>query len=109
MFDRNSDYALNKKDPEAIVCKSATGVHIRLTRNDFSSEAQFEKWKHWSDEDYHAAERADIAMTTARSPWRAWLNSPSPYSLPRQRSWISMIGRREPVCAVCWPRDWRPA
>ena len=24
MFDRNSDYALNKKDPDAIVCKSAT-------------------------------------------------------------------------------------
>ena len=21
MFDRNSDYALNKKDPDAIVCK----------------------------------------------------------------------------------------
>ena len=45
MFDRSSDYALNKKDPEAIVCKSATGVHIRLTRNYFSSEAEFEKWK----------------------------------------------------------------
>ena len=59
MFDRSSDYALNKKDPEAIVCKSATGVHIRLTRNDFSSEAEFEKWKQWSDEDYHAAEKAD--------------------------------------------------
>ncbi len=29
MFDRKSDYALNKQDPEAIVCKSATGVHIR--------------------------------------------------------------------------------
>lgn len=37
MFDRNSDYALNKKDPDAIVCKSSTGVHIRLTRLDFSS------------------------------------------------------------------------
>ena len=59
MFDRSSDYALNKKDPEAIVCKSATGVHIRLTRNDFSSEAEFEKWKQWSDEDYHAAEKAE--------------------------------------------------
>jgi len=28
MFDRNSDYALNKKDPDAIVCKSATGIHM---------------------------------------------------------------------------------
>ena len=30
MFDRNSDYALNKKDPDAIVCKSATGIHTLL-------------------------------------------------------------------------------
>lgn len=37
MFNRNSDYALNKKDPDAIVCKSATGIHICLTRADFSS------------------------------------------------------------------------
>ena len=27
MFDRSSDYALNKKDPETLVCKSATRVH----------------------------------------------------------------------------------
>lgn len=59
MFDRNSDYALNKKDPDAIVCKSSTGVHIRLTRADFSSEAEFEKWKQWSDESYHVIEKAD--------------------------------------------------
>ena len=59
MFDRNSDYALNKKDPDTIVCKSGTGVHIRLTRADFSSEAEFEKWKQWSDESYHAIEKAD--------------------------------------------------
>ena len=37
MFDRKSDYALNKQDPEAIICKSSTGVHIRLTRLDFAS------------------------------------------------------------------------
>ena len=59
MFDRNSDYALNKKDPDAIVCKSATGIHIRLTRADFSSAEEFEKWKRWSDENYHAIEKAD--------------------------------------------------
>ena len=51
MFDRKSDYALNKKDPEAIVCKSVSGVHIRLTHVDFSSEAEFQKWKAWSDEE----------------------------------------------------------
>ena len=59
MFDRNSDYARDKKDPDAIVCKSATGIHIRLTRADFSSAEEFEKWKRWSDENYHAIEKAD--------------------------------------------------
>lgn len=59
MFDRNSDYALNKKDPEAIVCKSATGIHIRLTCADFSSKEEFEKWKSWSDENYHTTENAE--------------------------------------------------
>lgn len=59
MFDRKSDYALNKKDPEAIVCKSVSGVHIRLTRVDFSSEEEFQRWKNWSDEDYHAREKEE--------------------------------------------------
>lgn len=59
MFDRKSDYALNKQDPEAIVCKSSTGVHIRLTRLDFASPEEFERWKLWSDEDYHRTEKAD--------------------------------------------------
>ena len=59
MFDRSSDYALNKKDPEAIVCKSVTDIHIRLTRLDFASQEEFEKWKRWSDEDYLEIERQD--------------------------------------------------
>ena len=59
MFDRKSDYALNKKDPEAIVCKSVSGVHIRLTRVDFSSDEEFQKWKSWSDEDYHIREKEE--------------------------------------------------
>ena len=59
MFDRKSDYSLNKQDPDSIVCKSSTGVHIRLTRLDFASPEEFEKWKRWSDEDYHATEKAD--------------------------------------------------
>lgn len=42
MFDRRSDYVLNKQDPDSIVCKSSTGVHIRLTRLDFSSPEEFE-------------------------------------------------------------------
>ena len=58
MFDHKSDYALNKYDPDAIVCRSVTDVHIRLTRADFANEEEFQKWKEWSDHDYHAAEKA---------------------------------------------------
>lgn len=53
MFNPKSDYALNKLDKDAIVCPSATGVHIRLTREDFASEAEFQRWKIWSDKNYH--------------------------------------------------------
>ena len=53
MFDTKSDYSLNKNDPDAIVCRSADGVHIRLTREDFDSEEEFLRWKNWSDDDYH--------------------------------------------------------
>ena len=68
MFDRKSDYALNKQDPEAIVCKSSTGVHIRLTRLDFASPEEFERWKRWSDEDYHDTEKADHVYSNHTVP-----------------------------------------
>ena len=58
MFNTQSDYALNKLDKEAIVCPSATGVHIRLTREDFASEEEFLYWKELSDSDYHKRELA---------------------------------------------------
>lgn len=58
MFDTQSDYALNKRDKNAIVCSSVTGDHIRLTREDFASEEEFERWKVWSDDDYHIIELA---------------------------------------------------
>lgn len=51
MFDTKSDYALNKRGKSAIVCSSATGAHIRLTREDFASEEAFKRWKSWSDQD----------------------------------------------------------
>lgn len=37
MFDTKSDYSLNKNDPDAIVCRSVDGVHIRLTRENFAT------------------------------------------------------------------------
>lgn len=58
MLDTQSDYALNKVDKSAIVCPSVTGEHIRLTREDFSSEEEFARWKTWSDDDYHKIELA---------------------------------------------------
>lgn len=56
MFDKHSDFALNKLDKDAIVYKSDTGVHIRLTREDFASEEEFQNWKKWSDDDYYQRE-----------------------------------------------------
>ena len=47
MFDPKSDFALNKLDEDAIVCKSVTGIHTRITRTDFASEEEFLKWKKW--------------------------------------------------------------
>ena len=57
MFDKKSDYAQNKRKKDAIVYTSAT-EHILLTRADFSSEEEFQKWKDWSDGDYRANEQA---------------------------------------------------
>lgn len=63
MFDRKSDYALNKTDPDAIVFKTATGAYIRLHREDFSSEEEFARWKGWSDEDYRVVDVQNNAYT----------------------------------------------
>ena len=81
MYDRKSDYALNKQDPDAIVCKSVTGVHIRLTRADFTSEEEFRKWKAWSDENYHAAEQGGRGY--GGPPLEDWVlpSDPSPEDL----------------------------
>ena len=59
MFNRKSIYALNKKDPNAIVYTDADGNLIRLTRDDFASEEEFLRWKKLSDADYHGEENAD--------------------------------------------------
>lgn len=58
MFDRKSNYSINKQDPDAIVYP-AQGEHIRLTREDFDTETDFLKWKAWSDADYHSEERRE--------------------------------------------------
>lgn len=58
MFNRKSNYSINKQDPDAIVYP-AQGEHIRLTREDFDTEADFFKWKAWSDADYHREEKRE--------------------------------------------------
>ena len=57
MFDKKSDYALNKREKNAIVYISVTGP-ARLTRADFASDEEFVKWKHWSDSNYHTMEKS---------------------------------------------------
>ena len=58
MFDKHCDYALNRLDKGAIVCQSVTGDPIRLTSDQFSSAEEFNRWKAWSDDDYHKIQLA---------------------------------------------------
>lgn len=58
MFIAKTDYTLNRKNKDAIVCKTAVGNYVLLKREDFASDEEFEKWKAWSDEDYHINENA---------------------------------------------------
>ena len=57
MFNPRSDYALNKTDPEAIVYIDSNGAVTRLTRSSFASPEEFQRWKAWSDADYHELEK----------------------------------------------------
>jgi len=68
MQDRKSIYTLNKKDPEAIVYTDADKHIIRLTRADFDTEADFLKWKAWSDENYHTEEKGDHVEENHTTP-----------------------------------------
>ena len=59
MYDTKSNYAINKKDPDAIVYTDACEHVIRLTREDFDTESDFLRWKAWSDENYHDEEKRE--------------------------------------------------
>ena len=72
MFNRKSNYALNKKDPNAIVYMDANDTIIRLTCKDFVSEEEFLKWKTLSDEDYHASKRKLMSMPITRLRWMSY-------------------------------------
>ena len=59
MLKKDSIYALNKADSDAIVYIDAEGHTIRLTRRDFATAEEFEKWKAWSDKNFHTEEKSD--------------------------------------------------
>lgn len=68
VYDKKSDYAINKKDPDAIVYTDADRHIIRLTREDFDTEADFLKWKAWSDDNYHDEEKANHVEDNHTTP-----------------------------------------
>ena len=53
------EYAVNKKNPSAIVYPNPCGRSVFLTAEMFHSEQEFAFWKNVSDEDYRARERAE--------------------------------------------------
>ena len=59
MHNKKSDYALNKKNKEAIVSKNAAGKYIKLTKDEFASEEEFAHWKEWLDEEYRQEYNAE--------------------------------------------------
>lgn len=73
MFNRKSIYALNKKDPNAIVYTDADGNLIRLTRDDFSNEEEFLRWKRYPIWIITEKKKLTTCTMMARSRWRAWL------------------------------------
>lgn len=59
MYNKKSDYALNKKNKEAIVSRNAAGEYIKLTKEEFASEEEFAHWKEWSDDEYRQEYNAE--------------------------------------------------
>ena len=66
MFNKNSLYALNKKDPDAIVYPTADGKTVRITREDFPSKEEFLAFKAWSDENFHKEDNRDVTENRYR-------------------------------------------
>lgn len=56
MFDKKNDAARNKKRADAIIYAGAAD-EVVLAQSDFASEAEFRRWKAWSDEDYKQTEK----------------------------------------------------
>ena len=67
MFNTTSEYAIHKLDTDAIVCRSVPGQLLRITREDFTSDEEFETWTSWSDSDYHETELSDRAYSDRKT------------------------------------------
>ena len=100
MFDRKSDYALNKRHPDSIVCKSVTDVHIYLTRADFSSEADFLKWKEWSDRNYHQMDKAGRGFYDNCLPLDERIDSMEPSAEELLLRDIEQAGQEAKLCCA---------
>ena len=59
MYNKKSDYTLNKKNKDAIVSRNAAGEYIKLTKEEFASEEEFAHWKEWSDDEYRQEYNAE--------------------------------------------------
>ena len=87
MFNPKTLYALNKKDPDAIVYTDADGKTHRLTRADFDRPEEFDRWKSWSDQDFHIEDNQDqVYLHHTRSMNEAADTlTPDPETLMEQR------------------------
>ena len=94
MYDRRSIYVLNKKNPDAIVLPDAAGNLICLTCADFTDEAEFRRWKRWSDQDFHAEDKTMWRKATTPHLW-TWFRKP-PLLFPMRRLW-QRKGRSEKI------------
>lgn len=59
MFNYKTEYALNKREPLAIVYQDAYGNIIRLTDADFKSKEEFQYWKTLLDDSSHKEEKVE--------------------------------------------------
>lgn len=94
MYDRRSVCALNKKKPDAIVLPDADGNLICLTCADFTDDAEFRRWKRWSDQDFHAEDKTMWRKATTPHLW-TWFRKP-PLLFPMRRLW-QRKGRSEKI------------
>ena len=55
-------------DPEAIVYIDSRGTLIRLSVENFASPEEFQRWKEWSDTDYHELEKENHIFSNHTVP-----------------------------------------